>query len=139
MARLFRGMIFALGLLMAAACSTPTPYQKADDRIGLGYSDYKVKDNIYHVYVAGVPVKKTGVYLDYFHRRSKELCEGLGFQDYRVIQYKEDEGDPTPVEKSGSKEAYDRLDTRYRSSQTVKDYSRSATVSGDVECLTKNK
>ena len=65
MKRLFKVFIFAILLLMNAGCSGPTPYQKADDRSGLGYSDYQVKDNIYHVSVSGVPVKDKGVYRDY--------------------------------------------------------------------------
>ena len=137
MRRLFKVFIFAIVLLMNAGCGGPTPYQKADDHGGLGYSDYRVKDNIYHVFVSGVPVKDKGVYRDYWYRRSKELCEGMGFQEYRIIEYKQDDGDPTPVEKSAT--PYDSRDQRYRTQETLKDYSRSASVSGEVECLKKSK
>ena len=137
MARLFKVFIFALVVLMNAGCGGPTSYQKADDHSGLGYSDYQVKDNIYHVYVSGVPVKDKGVYRDYWYRRSKELCEGMGFQEYRIIEYKQDDGDPTPVEKSAV--TFDRRDPRYRAPEALKDYSRSASVSGEVECLKKSK
>jgi hypothetical protein len=137
MTRLFKGSIFALVLLMNAGCGGPTPYQKADNRSGLGYSDYQVKDNIYHVYVSGVPVKDKGVYRGYWDRRSKELCEGMGFQEYRIIECKQDDGDPTPVEKSAT--PFDPRDARYRAAESLKDYSRSASVSGEVECLKKSK
>ena len=134
---LFKVFIFALVLLMNAGCAGPTPYQRADDRSGLGYSDYQVKGNIYHVYVSGVPVKDKGVYLDYWHRRSKELCKGMGFQEYRIIEYKQDEGNPTALERSA--DSYDRDDPRHRPPESVKNYSRSASVSGEVECLKKSK
>ena len=134
----FKVFILALVLLMNAGCGGPTPYQKADDHSGLGYSDYQVKDNIYHVFVSGVPVKDKGVYLDYWYRRSKELCEGMGFQEYRIIEYKQDEGDPTPVEQK-SAVPFDRTDPRYRAPEQLKDYSRPASVFGDVECLKKSK
>jgi hypothetical protein len=124
-------------LLMNAGCGGPTPYQKADDHSGLGYSDYQVKDNIYHVLVSGVPVKDKGVYRDYWYRRSKELCEGMGFQEYRIIEYKQDDGDPTPVETSAV--PFDSRDPRHRAPETLKNYSRSASVSGEVECLKKSK
>jgi hypothetical protein len=137
MTRLFKVFIFALVVLMNAGCGGATPYQKADDHGGLGYSDYQVKDNIYHVFVSGVPVKDKGVYRDYWYRRAKELCEGMGFQEYRVIEYKQDDGDPTPVETSAV--SFDPRDARYRASETLKDYSRSASVSGEVECLKKGK
>ena len=137
MTRLSKVFAFALVLLMNAGCGGPTPYQKADDRSGLGYSDYRVKDNIYHVYVSGVPVKDKAVYRDYWYRRSKELCEGMGFQAYRIIEYKQDDGDPTPVEKPAV--YFDRQDTRNRPAEVLKDYSRSASVSGEVECLKKSK
>jgi hypothetical protein len=130
-------LIFALLLLMNAGCGGLTPYEKADDHSGLGYSDYHVKGNIYHVYFSGVPLKKIGVYRDYWYRRAKELCEGLGFQEYRVIEVKEDEGDPTPIEKAAA--SYERNDPRYRAAELVKDYSRSASVSGEVECVKKNQ
>jgi hypothetical protein len=137
MTRLFKVLIFALVLLMNAGCGGPTPYQKADDRGGLGYSDYQVKDNIYHVFVSGVPGIDKGVYRDYWYRRSKELCEGMGFQEYRIIEYKQDDGDPTPVVKSAT--PFDRQDSRYRAPETLKNYSRSASVSGEVECLKRIK
>jgi len=137
MKRLFKVFIFAVVLLMNAGCSGPTPYQKADDRSGLGYSDYQVKDNIYHVSVSGVPVKDKGVYRDYWYRRAKELCEGMGFQEYRIIEYKQDDGDPTAVQKSAV--PFDPRDARYRATESLKDYSRSASVSGEVECLKKKK
>lgn len=129
--------IISLVLLMNAACGGPTPYQKADDRGGLGYSDYQVKGNIYHIYVSGVPIKDNTVYRDYWHRRAKELCEGMGFQEYKIIEYKQDEGDPTPVSESAS--ILDPRDPRYRAPKTLKNYSRSASVSGKVECQKKNK
>ena len=137
MTRLFKVFIFAIVLLMNAGCGGPTPYQKADDHGGLGYSDYQVKDNIYHVFVSGVPVKDKEVYRDYWYRRSKELCERMGFQEYRIIEYKQDDGDPTPVQKSAT--TYDSRDQRYRTQETLKDYSRSASVSGEVECLKRSK
>jgi hypothetical protein len=137
MKRLFKVFIFAIVLLMNAGCGGPTPYQKADDRSGLGYSDYQVKDNIYHVSVSGVPVKDKGVYRDYWYRRAKELCEGMGFQEYRIIEYKQDDGDPTAVQKSAV--PFDPRDARYRAPESLKDYSRSASVSGEVECLKKKK
>jgi hypothetical protein len=137
MTRLFKAFILALVVLMNAGCGAPTPYQRADDHSGLGYSDYHVKGNIYHVYVSGVPVKDKGVYLDYWHRRSKELCQGMGFQEYRIIKYKQDDGDPTPLEKPA--DTYDSQDPRHRPPKTVQDYSRSASVSGEVECLKKSK
>ena len=137
MTRLFTVFLFALVLLMNAGCGGPTPYQKAAGPTALGYSDYQVKDNIYHVFVSGVPVKDKGVYRDYWYRRSKELCEGKGFQEYRVIKYTQDDGDPTPVVKSGV--PIDSRDQRYRAAETMKDYSRSASVSGEVECLKKSK
>jgi hypothetical protein len=137
MSRLFKAFILALVLMMSAGCGAPTPYQRAGERSGLGYSDYHVRGNIYHIYVSGVPVKDKGVYLGYWHRRSKELCEGMGFQEYRVIEYKQDDGDPTPVEKSAA--VYDPRDPRARAGETVQDYSRSASVSGEVECLKKSK
>jgi hypothetical protein len=139
MKTLFTSSILAVVLLMNAGCGGPTPYQKADDRTGLGYSDYQVKGNIYHVTISGVPVNDKAVYRDYWHRRSKELCEGMGFQEYRVIDYKQDDGDPTPIEKSAPSTPFDRNDPRYRSSQILKDYSRSASASGEVECLKKSK
>lgn len=135
MTSLWKGFIFALALLMIAGCGGPTPYQKADDRGGLGYSDYLVKDNIYYVSVSGVPVKDKEVYRDYWNRRSKELCEGMGFQEYRIIEYKQDEGDPTPLQKAAT--PIDPRDSRYRATEAVRDYSRSASVSGKVECLKK--
>ena len=135
MTRLWKVFILALVLLMIAGCGGPTPYQKADDRGGLGYSDYLVKDNIYYVSVSGVPVKDKEVYRDYWNRRSKELCEGMGFQEYRIIEYKQDEGDPTPLQKAAT--PIDPRDSRYRATEAVRDYSRSASVSGKVECLKK--
>ncbi len=137
MTRLFRVAIFALVLPLIAGCGGPTAYQKADDKTGLGYSDYQVKGNIYYIYVSGVPFKDKEVYRSYWHRRSKELCEGLGFQEYRIVEYKQDDGDPTPMEKSSV--FYDRDDPRNRPAETLKDYSRPASVSGKVECLKKSK
>ncbi len=137
MARLFPAFLFALALLAGAGCGGPTPYQKADDRGGLGYSDYQVKDNIYYVYVSGVPVKNKEVYRGYWQRRSKEMCESLGFQGYRVIEYKQDEGDPAPIEKPAV--FYDRDDGRNRPAERIRDYSRDATASGKVECLKQGK
>ncbi|MGE5253231.1 MAG: hypothetical protein ACM3N7_04650 [Planctomycetaceae bacterium] len=138
MSRLFKAFILAIVLVMNAGCGAPTPYQRADDRGGLGYSDYHVKGNIYHVYVSGVPIKDKGVYLGYWHRRSKEICQGMGFQEYRVIEYKQDGGDPTPLVKK-SDVLLDRRDPRSQATETVQDYSRSASVSGEVECLKKSK
>jgi hypothetical protein len=138
MTRLFKGFILATALMMSAGCGAPTPYQRADDRGGLGYSDYHVKGNIYHVYVSGVPIKDKEVYLGYWHRRSKEVCEGMGFQEYRVIEYKQDDGDPTPLLKK-SAVLSDPRDPRSQTEKTVQDYSRSASVSGEVECLKKSK
>jgi hypothetical protein len=137
MTSLFKVFIFALVVLMIAGCGGPTPYQKADDDGGLGYSDYQVKGNIYHLYVSGVPVKDKEVYRDYWYRRAKELCEGMGFQGYRIIEYKQDDGDPTPLEESTV--LFDQRDPRYRAPKTLKNYSRSASVSGKVECLKKSK
>jgi len=137
MTRLFMVFIIAIVLLMNVGCGWPTPYKKADDHNGLGYSDYQVKGNIYHIYVSGVPVKDKGVYRDYWYRRSKELCEGMGFQEYRIIEYKQDEGDPTPVNKPAV--SFSRDDPRNRPAETLKDYSRPASVSGNVECLRKSK
>ncbi len=137
MTRLFKVFILALGLLMMARCGGPTSYQKADDKSGLGYSDYQVKGNIYYVYVSGVPVSDKEVYRSYWHRRSKELCEGMGFQGYRIIEVKQVDGDPTPMEKSSV--FYDRDDPRNRPGETLRDYSRPASVSGKVECLKKSK
>jgi hypothetical protein len=137
MTRLLKVFIFALVLLMNAGCGGPTPYQKADDHGSLGFSDFRVKDNIYHVYVIGIPVKDKGVYRNYWYRRSKELCEGMGFQEYRIIEYKQDDGDPTPVEKPAV--FFGPSDSRNRAAQTLEDYSRPASVSGKVECLKKSK
>ena len=128
--------ILTLVLLVNAGCSGPTPYQKATDYGGLGYSDYQVKDNIYHVSVTGVPGKDKGIYLDYWHRRAKELCEGMGSQEYRIIEVKEDEGDPTPERQSAV--PYDLSDPRYKPREHLKYYSRPASVSGEVECLKKS-
>ena len=137
MTRLFKVFISALVLLMNAGCGGPTPYQKADDRGGLGYSDYQVKDNIYHVSVTGVSVKDKGIYLDYWHRRAKELCEAMDSQEYRIIEVKQDEGDPTPEHKSTV--PFDYYDPRYRAPEEMLSYSRPASVSGQVECLKKSK
>jgi hypothetical protein len=138
MTRLIKAFLLAIVLVMIAACSAPTPYQRADHRSGLGYSDYHVKGNIYHVYVSGVPISDKGVYLGYWHRRSKELCEGMGFQEYRVIEYKQDDGDPTPIVKKSDVPLNPR-DYTSQPMETVQDYSRSASVSGEVECLKKSK
>jgi len=137
MARLFLALLFAFALFAGAGCSGPTPYQKADKDGGLGYSDYKVKGNIYHIYFSGAPVKNQEVYRAYFHRRAKELCEGPGFQGYRVIEFKQDAGDPTPVEKPAV--FYAREDPRNRSAETVKDFGSAATASGQVECMKQGK
>jgi len=134
---LFNVFMLALVLLLNAGCGGPTPYQKTDDHSGLGYSDYQVQDNIYHVFVSGVPVKDKGVYLEYWNRRAKELCEGMGFQEYRIKSTSIDEGDPTP--RQSSTVPFDRQDRRYRDPEVLTTYSRSASVFGDVECLKKSK
>ncbi len=133
---LFGIFILTLMLLMNAGCGGPTPYQKKTDHDGLGYSDYQVKDNIYHVSVTGVPAKDKGIYLDYWHRRAKELCEGIGFREYRIIEVKQDEGDPSPEHKSTV--PFDYYDPRYRAPEEMLGYSRPASVSGEVECLKKS-
>jgi hypothetical protein len=78
--------ILAIVLVLNAGCAGPTPYQKSADHDGLGYSHFHVQDNIYTVYFVGVPVKDKRLYLDYWNRRAKELCEEMGFQEYRVIE-----------------------------------------------------
>jgi hypothetical protein len=134
MKRLFNVFILAIVLLLNAGCAGPTPYQKSADHNGLGYSHYQVQDNIYRVYFVGVHVKDKGVYLDYWNRRAKELCEEMGFQEYRVIGHEQREGGKDVYEGKGGV-----VDMGFVWATTERSSTRPDSVSGEVECLKKSK
>jgi hypothetical protein len=98
-------LMTAVSIAVLTGCVT-TPYQPAG--FTGGYTDTHIRDNVYYVHFGGNAWIDTGTVVQYFHRRSKELCAEKGFADYRVLTEKDSSqytatggyGYATTVEKS---------------------------------------
>ncbi len=82
MRRIFSVFIVSTVLLLIAACATP--YQPAGSD-GLGYSDWLIKDNIFHVVFTGNPNTSYQDVWMYAERRAREICAARGYADYERL------------------------------------------------------
>lgn len=80
---LFYIFILAIVLLVNPGCATP--YKPADSRDGCGYYGGHKYGNVYTVeYRANCWTDEQTVE-QYFLRRANELCQTLGYQEYRIL------------------------------------------------------
>ncbi len=103
--RIFSVFIVSTVLLLIAACATP--YQPAGSD-GLGYSDWQVKDNIFHVVFTGNQNTSYQEVWMYAERRAREFCAARGYDDYdRLFNPQTEGGGPSTTDRWRPKEAFD--------------------------------
>ena len=80
-------LLVMIATAVALAGCSASKYQPITSRGG--YKDVHIRDNVYYVAFYGNSFIDTGTVVQYFHRRSKELCTEKGFRDYRVLTEKD--------------------------------------------------
>ena len=127
--------LLTIVLLLVGSCTGPTPYQKAEGQGGFGYSDYHVKDNIYHITFTGNVETDWEAVVDYFNRRAKDVCDGQGYPSFNILS---DANIPSPIEMSDKKRLGGTYSQRY-GMQWNSTVEQNRQVSGSVECLKKSQ
>jgi len=89
--KLLRVIPFAAIGILLSACSHPggyVPYgmyDKGPSKVGAGYEDFHVKDDVWHISYKGFYADGPGQVTQYFHRRAGEVCRENGYSTYEVI------------------------------------------------------